>query len=336
MSATTTTPVSQRRAASDPSRVVVATDFSNRAWSVTSLARQVAGAWDIPVEFAHVDTASPWVASSAPSRLSLRTSNNGRLVDTDVVAGPDVAAALDQVRRSQPGSLLALGTHGHVALSKLTFGSVCEQLVTDYDAPVLAVGPMYARAPGIERVVVCIAPADVHTSLAADAARWALQLGCPLTVLGIDTRHQSESVWPLLTRIADDAVRRGAQASALVVDSGNAAAAIVDQAGAAEGTLLVMAPRSHSLSERLLLGSVTLHVLRHTPSGVLLLPHEELLLDPATVEVRSHRRLRSAAPQPAMTAEACHDDYPPWPQPAAAPSIPLRAAGCHDDYSDWE
>lgn len=244
---TTSHPATARgvRAAENPTQILVAVDFSDRAWKVAPLARSIATAWSVPVNFVHIDTASPWVSSSAPGRLSLRTHRDGRTVEVEVAPGHDVAQALDSLRRAEPGALIALATHGRVGPSELSWGSVCESLVAGLEVPVLAVGPQFERPfDGTRRILVCVGPGDVGTSLVHDAGRWAQRLGCPLDVMTSQDR--------------------------------NPVRAITAAAAAVPGTLLVLSSRPRSRPERPLTGSVSRQLLRHTASGVLLLPQAAL------------------------------------------------------------
>ena len=290
-----------------PRRFLVAADFSSRAWSVVPLAEAAARAWNAPLDFVHVDTSSPQLEEGpAPSRVRLRLGHGSEAVEIEVAEGHDVAATLDTMRRRVPGSVIALATHGRINLTEMTWGSVCEDLLIGFSAPVLAVGPRYDSDGQIHRVAACVGPSDVRTNLVADAAAWARRLSCPLTVFAVDRGGQDRTIWPsllsLTERLSEDG---GHDVSVALARSHRPAAAITHFARSVPGTLLVMSPRGRTRAERRFLGSVTRQVMRHASSGVLLLPQSEIVSEtPSTTDTPIEQG------RPADL----HDDYLNWSQ----------------------
>jgi len=310
-------------------QVIVAVDFSDRSWSVVPLARAVASAWSAAIEFVHVDTASPWISASAPGRLQLRTTHLGRTTEVEVAAGAKVAECIDEVRRSKPASLVAIATHGRVGLSELTWGSVTQDLLVGFSAPLLAAGPRFAWPnTGIDSVTVCLGPGDLRTNLAGDAKLWAGRLGVPLTLLAVAATGENPRLWERLSAMATDLSDNTVEVTVGLVESHRPSHAIVRHCEANPGTLLVMSPGGRSRAARALLGSVTREVLRRSPVGLLLLPWPEIVAVPAP---RPDADGQGSAPGETQPVTACHDEYRTT---VVQPALPSEA--CHDDYAEWE
>lgn len=105
-------------------RIVVGVDPSHDQTGLSSWATRLGYQLGIPVEFVHVDTDGADLGSKV-RRL--------RLDGAESVA--------HRLRAETTDGLLALGSHGHVGLARLTKGSVGAAVIADATHPVMILGP---------------------------------------------------------------------------------------------------------------------------------------------------------------------------------------------------
>jgi nucleotide-binding universal stress UspA family protein len=292
--------------ASLPTEILVAIDFSTAGWSVVPLALDVAARCSIPIRFVHVDTSSPWIMEGIGGRLRLRAAPGGRMVDIDVVPGTDVPEAIQALRVDQGSTAVALATRGRNGLAELAMGSVCEQLLVTYDAPVLAVGPRFDshRHAEIHRVVTCLDFKSPSTALLDEGVAWAEQLGVPLTMLSVsgEPAHgpEHEESYQLVSDILDRLPATTVPVDSDVLTERDPAPAIVRYAEHRQGTLLVLATHARRPLVRAMTHSVTRQVARDATCGMLLLrATSRVRCDPLPL-TREDRRT------------SCHDEYEYW------------------------
>jgi nucleotide-binding universal stress UspA family protein len=292
--------------ASLPTEILVAIDFSTAGWSVVPLAVDVASRCSIPIRFVHVDTSSPWIIEGTGGRLRLRAAPGGRMVDVDVVPGIDVPEAIQGLRGNQRSAAVALATRGRNGLAELALGSVCEQLLVTYDAPVLAVGPRFnpERHAEIHRVVICLDVESPSSTLLDEGVGWAEQLGVPMTILSVSGEvvhgaNQEES-YQFVSDILDRLPATTVPVDADVLMERDPAPAIVRYAEHRQGTLLVLATHARRPLVRAMTHSVTRQVAHDATCGMLLLrATSQLRCDPLQLP-REDRRT------------SCHDEYEYW------------------------
>ena len=257
--------------------VYVPTDFSPLSWQVLPLAGYLAkrfGARLVPV---HVDTTRPWQPEDAAA-IRLRVTPFGRAVDVLVTADADPVRGLERTLARAPGSVLALSTHGRSGFGELTFGSVVEGLLRRIDAPMVAVGPGFdiGRHAFVRRVVAAVDVGATADALVADAVAWARLLEVPLELVHVraplygDGRREPDDV-ARFEALAAEAAAEDPRVTAVVLPGVRRAREVVSHAAALRGTLLAMSSRARPATERMVVGSAVTAVLRHTPTGVLLL-----------------------------------------------------------------
>jgi nucleotide-binding universal stress UspA family protein len=184
--------------------------------------------------------------------------------------------------------VIVVGSRGHGTLSSILLGSVSEEVVDLSSVPVLI-----ARRPRVRRLVVafdgspaaqaavdCLTRDETFHGLEA----WVVDVAptaCPWW-LGVSVAD-TDSVRRLLD--LNEAARRTEQAGAeqaaaalrtagLVANSrhriGDAAEELVSAAAAVGADTMVIGSRGDTGLSRLILGSVTRHVVRHAPTSVLI------------------------------------------------------------------
>ena len=253
-------------------QVLVPVDFSALSWRGLSAATALARGFGLPYRVVHVDTSSPWLDRS-PQTLTLHASPKGRRVDVEVLAARSAAEGIVQLLGDDESSLLVMASHGHTAAVELALGSTAEDVLHRWHGPVVLTGPRYRNmGPALTRIVVAVAPlGTLPVALAADVRAWADRFGLPVQVatvmdeasIGYDfAQHRARLVH--LNKIADAI---GAQPVRL--QGPRTAHELVTFADREPGTLLAMAPRVRPIAARLVLGSVSKAVLRHTTNPVL-------------------------------------------------------------------
>jgi nucleotide-binding universal stress UspA family protein len=186
------------------------------------------------------------------------------------------------VRASIDARMLVVGGSGDHGLAGMRIGSVAEQVATAARCPVAVIRP--ASAPDLADVVVGVdgsSHSDVTLRLAASEARrldgrlivvHAYRLPAPAEYgpnAGVDEPHHRAAAEELLEQTLDQLGpdRGGLKIETRAVHDG-AATALLDAASAA--AVLVVGARGLGGLERLRIGSVSQHVLRHAPCTVLI------------------------------------------------------------------
>jgi nucleotide-binding universal stress UspA family protein len=198
-----------------------------------------------------------------------------------VAVGEDrVVPAL--VRASLDARMLVVGAGRDDGFTGPRFGSVGEQVATNARCPVGVVRPL--SAPDLTDVVVGVdgsTHSDVTLRLAAAEARrfggrlivvHAYRLPAPAEYgpnAGVDEPHHRVAAEALLEQALG---HLGADRDELKIETravhDSAAGALLD--AAATAAVLVVGARGHGGLERLRIGSVSQHLLRHTPCPVVL------------------------------------------------------------------
>jgi nucleotide-binding universal stress UspA family protein len=259
-----------------PTELIVALDFTAGSWTVVPLALDIAARWSLPMNCVHVDTHAAWNSETAAGHLQLPAAPAGRMVEVDVLPGPSVAEAIQRLRATHPAAVIAMATHGRNGLAEMAWGSICEQLLLTYDAPVLAVGPRFDpdRHAEVHRVVVCVDAAAPSPALLDDAVTWAEGLNVPMTVLSVSgdglSRPGADETYHLINDIFDRLPTSGVAVTADVLNEMDPADAIIEYANRRDGTLLVLATHARRPLVRAVTNSVTRQVARHVHGGMVL------------------------------------------------------------------
>ena len=200
---------------------------------------------------------------------------------------PRIIAAAER----EPGTLVAMATHGRSGLTRWLVGSVTDKVLRGTAAPLLVVRPRErgAEVPEVHFATVVV-PLDgsplaeqalPHAVALARAlgSRVVLLRAVPPVYLGYmeyaghpylgSATELEEVAAEYLDRVGRRLRRQGVAALEERVVRGDAAGAIVDQARREPGTLVAMTTHGRSGVGRWVLGSVTDRVVRHATAPVL-------------------------------------------------------------------
>jgi nucleotide-binding universal stress UspA family protein len=190
--------------------------------------------------------------------------------------GMPADAILDETRSTQP-SAIVMATHGRDGLQRAVLGSVAEQVMREAPAPIFllpAAAERQAAAP-IRRIAVALDGSDLAEAVVEPVSRIARKLGAAVTLLHVHTEQDDEVehaqlemknyLAPLAARLRES----GLEAAYTGVVAADPAPAILKLASLAGVDLLAMASHGRTGLDRLRHGSVTEHVLRHSPFRML-------------------------------------------------------------------
>jgi nucleotide-binding universal stress UspA family protein len=197
-----------------------------------------------------------------------------------VAAGTSLWDALHRVAEAEQAELLVIGTSARKRIAGLQPGSVTEHVVHHSPCPVLAVPP-FEGEPRFSRIGIALdagSPARAALELALDLARGATPREFRLVHVAPEDHVPQPGTTPanadraaarrLLDEVANAISHRG---HVEVVDAtGDAAKELVRMSEDLD--LLVCGSRDHGVVKRLLLGSVSTHVVRNATCPVLVAP----------------------------------------------------------------
>lgn len=187
-----------------------------------------------------------------------------------------------------PRTLLCIATHARGAAADLALRSAGEQVLRHTTQPVLAVGPrtVVDPPPRLDEIVSCVDddPRQAHRLLSV-TADWAHELRRDPWLVrvidpGIDTPASGSPDPTLLDELTRELLEHGVAATWEAVPEADPATGILRFASKLAGPMLIMASHGRSGLRRLVLGSVTLDVLRRSPHPVLVVPADEASPDP--------------------------------------------------------
>ena len=258
------------------SKVVVPVDFSPLSWRALAVANRMARAFGVPRHVLHVDTASPWLDEGA-HRLDVHAGLSGRRVKVDVVAARKAAEGINALA-DQAHSLLVMSTHGRTAAGELVMGSTTDDVLRQWQGPLLLAGPRYQfSAVPFRRVVLCLDPefSGMPVELGADVHAIAAAFGIPIEVLSVMDRGPEADYHVILRQNlrleeATEALSNDERVAKLVRLTGtHPGRDIAQYVGAREGTIVALTTHARPPLARALFGSTALTVLRHVTSPLL-------------------------------------------------------------------
>lgn len=287
-------------------RILLGTDGSEAARHATEAALRLAHATGGELRAVHA-LHRPLLYAAAPTydpRIREERQGLARNLLADVdERGAEVGVATSrELVEGKPGEILieqaeawnadliAVGAHGHGALSRAILGSVADQLVRQAPMPVLTVREGSPRGPRepLRRLLVASDGSDEALAAGERAVELASATGASLDLLhaippemeggkyldrttdDVDEVHQE-----LAARALDpleEACREAGVEARRFVPHAPAHRAIVEHAEAEDADVVVMARRGHGRLERALVGSVTDKVLRSSPRPLLTVP----------------------------------------------------------------
>ena len=213
---------------------------------------------------------------------------DGVTVETAVRDGDPAECIVEEADRDA-GTLIAMTTHGRTGVGRWLLGSVTDKMVRGGKHPMLITRAQEGGAHPVNRVVLTLDGSDLSEQALPHAAAMANALGVGVTVLRAVSMnpygeafteyapvHASQDVAGEMESEAQEYVSAKVAElwSAGVADvSGSAvtgypASVILDEVGEAGDKLVAMATHGRAGMARLLLGSVTDRVVRHSAGPV--------------------------------------------------------------------
>ncbi len=194
------------------------------------------------------------------------------------------APLINRVAADRDADLIVLGGHPHTAITRFLVGSTAERTIRTASRPVLvAVEP---RAKPFRRVLAAVdlsshsrrvVRAAAAIARADDAQLRVLYAQEPLPPMLVETGQFDVDTYrplganELARQIAEAELRPGVEAEAKV-RQGLAGDAVLEEAAEWNADLIVVGSHGFGFFERLLLGSTSLHVLRHGECATVIVP----------------------------------------------------------------
>lgn len=242
-----------------------------RTWQVPAL--------DYPLSSDSIDQFAPERVCEEFDDLVAEGDDTGIPVSGRIVRGSAASKLLDE---SEAAALLVLGSRGLGGFRRLLLGSVSSQCATHAVVPTIVVPPRASTDTRLRRIVVGLDGSD----RALCALDWAVEFApddCEIKVVGAwmpsrsgyvaVTQHYTDERAATEARFNELLDARDAEMPGRLVrrfafaDPTNA---LLDEAEAAD--LVVVGQRGHSGLSGAILGSVTTHVLHHSPVPVAVVP----------------------------------------------------------------
>lgn len=254
----------------DVQRLVVPLDGTLFALRALVPARLLADVLGVPIELVTVRYGERRADVEQELRASARSEGLEHvgitIVDDEPVSASEAIAEL-----VKPDSLVCMTTHARRGIALAALGSVARDLVRRVHAPIVLVGPCVdvERLEPVREVVACVDGSGASGRIVSEVAALARRSDAAMRVLEIahpdpDVRRAQTIDGRLLDthELARVASGTGVPTSCRIVESADAAAAIVEQASG-PGTIVAMVSHARRGLERVVLGSTTNEVVRH-------------------------------------------------------------------------
>ncbi len=215
------------------------------------------------------EAARVYLADFARKHLSEDIRRSFSLVEEDPVA------AIARVARVSDADLIVMGTHGRTGVAKVRLGSVMESVLRQITKPVLTVGPAITLTPslGVIRRILCPVNYDSLSALSLEHATIvAARTGAALVVMNIVEDSTMKEPLDKARRVLCDWVDPKARETCSVnevVQRGNSAEQIIEEAKSSGADLIVIGARPRESLGELIFGSTTEAVIRRAPCPVL-------------------------------------------------------------------
>jgi CPA2 family monovalent cation:H+ antiporter-2 len=285
--------------------IVAATDFSEGAEYAVRRAAMLASSHGVGLELLHVVSAPglqavrEWVRDPPDVAERIVEDANALLRERAAAAGAEAGARVSSrvvvgdvcgeiASRCAANALLVVGGHGANAFGDLLLGTTAEKLVRDARGPVLVVrqppGGPYRNVvagidllPGSEAVVTSALRMAPGARLAVGHA-YDVPFEGALQRAGVEQveidRHRGTALAAALEQIRAASLAAGADPQRVLAfsDRGDPARLIVEHGRAIGADLVVVARRSRTALEAMLIGSVARRVVVEADCDVLVLP----------------------------------------------------------------
>ena len=214
--------------------------------------------------------------------------SDGVTVETVVKDGDPADCILEEADKDA-GTLIAMTTHGRTGVGRWLLGSVTDKMVRSGRHPMLITRAQEGGAHPVNRVVVTVDGSDLSEQALPHAVEMANALGVGVTVLravslnpygeafteyapihasqDLAGEMESEAHEYVAAKVAEIQSAGVADVSGSVV-TGYPASVILDEVGESGDKLVAMATHGRAGMARLLLGSVTDRVVRHSAGPV--------------------------------------------------------------------
>jgi nucleotide-binding universal stress UspA family protein len=268
--------------------VIVPVDLEDYGDRALHAARWLAAAGALPVEL--VTVSSPGMVESGDrwdlAQRARSLSSSGVDCTTAVLHSDDPAGAIVEHLRERPGALLVMATHARGVVAETLFGSVSEQVLTDYSGPMVLLGPHFDPQPLDTVPAVApplVAAVDEHPASEAvlDAAEWwtgtfagakpwvveVLEPVSPGPAGGVEVVHAGR-----VRRLAAAMRDRGVPAQWEVLHGRHAASTILEFAGRMDAVVVALASERWTDPDHRHLLSVARAVTRASRHPVLVVP----------------------------------------------------------------
>ena len=214
--------------------------------------------------------------------------SDGVTVETAVKDGDPADCILEEADKDA-GTLIAMTTHGRSGVGRWLLGSVTDKIVRGGRHPMLVTRAQEGGAHPVNRVVLTLDGSELSEQAIPHAVEMAKALGVGVTVLRAvslnpygealteyASLHPSQDMAGEMESEAQDYIRAKTaelRASGLAdvtgsIVTGYPATVILDEVGEAGDKLVTMATHGRAGVARLLLGSVTDRVVRHSAGPV--------------------------------------------------------------------
>lgn len=243
-----------------------------RSWQIPAL--------DYPLPVESIDDFAPTQVCENADELVTTANDAGVAMSQHIVCGPTARTLLEA---SEESDLLVVGSRGLGGFRRLLLGSVSSQCATHAVVPTLVVPHSTVPDRPIGRIVVGLDGSERSQR----ALAWAIDFapdGCEILVVGAwmpsksgyvavaehyshEVEHARDRFDKILDGLEADA---GTQLFQRRFAHADPATTLLDEAGRSD--LLVVGQRGHSGLSAAILGSVSTHVLHHSPIPVAVIP----------------------------------------------------------------
>ena len=275
------------------SKILVPLDGSSLAERVLPYVHALGNAYGIPVELLRVfGPASEQLA--APARglyqhqidASLsddaydyldsvkRSMDCPELTVTCTVEGGDPASWLVDRAEKEPGTFVAMSTHGRSGIARSLLGSVTDNVMHATDSPLLVVRSREEQIPVFEvelkQVIVPLDGSKLAESVLPHVVTLAKTLRLTAVLVRVTCRREEAESRDYLLEVGERLHRKGVSSIENVTLHGGPSEAIVDIGRQIQNSLVAMTTHGRSGIKRWLLGSVTDRVVKESGDPVLI------------------------------------------------------------------
>lgn len=224
-------------------------------------------------------------AHTSPEGYARSLSDTGVAVTSSAHEG-DPATHIVEAADRQPGTLIAMSTHGRSGIGRWVMGSVTDKVLHATDSAMLIIrarpvegfspdavatrSERWATVAGIDNVVLPVDGSAVSERALPHAAATAKALGKSMRPLRVTSSQAEEAgARAYLGQVSQKLVEGGASVAEGQVLRGDPASVIVDFVQRQHNSLIAMPTRGHSRVAHWVMGSVTDRVVRYSGAPVL-------------------------------------------------------------------